>query len=251
MTDNTWRRLLKNHEFGPEKTSEDKEKMQKAEKEWAEKNYLNIKVLRECHEHVQDLELRLSRRNLVENNTANDNSHEWVKEEKYIVLKVVIAGAFYPHYYARSTRNKREAEVSNFKQLCGRDPCDTVYFSGFDADCCRHFYIERIKDFFIRQKVVEKENAHKLKITFDDLAKKVFVTFKKSGKEDDIKDYGVAAQPGFVLTEVYKSIKMRKLCPTYKLEIMAYVLITYLIIFEKFLNVYSCRHVCLFSPFFI
>lgn len=211
----TWRSKRDDGDFGSDKTHEERKRLEEKEKAWTKKHALDRKSLHECAAYIEDIYIRLNRMGLL----TKDQKNNWSKNEKYIVLKVAIAGAFYPHYYVRSTKTKRQCETTIAEILTERDPCDTVYFTGFDKDDCRHIYIDRVKELFIKHKVVDPNERHKLKVTFDGAGQKVFVTFKKSGKEDDQKQFGVACQPGFVLTEVYKSIKMRRLMSTHKVPV--------------------------------
>lgn len=211
----TWHTKKRDAVFGTTETFEDIKAMNAAEDAWASANHLDLNSLYECNAIVDDLTARMKRVGLNVYDTDN-----WSKMEKFIVLKAVIAGAFYPNYYSRSSKNKRQCETATAKELTERDPCDTVYFTGFNKDDCRHIYIARIKEFFVQHKIVERNELHKIKVTFDGVGQKVFVTFKKSGKENDKKTYGVACQPGFVLTEVYKSVKMRQISPKHEFPII-------------------------------
>lgn len=205
-----WKRLRSRGEFGDIKSYKDREVVRKAEKDWASKNYLEITSLRECDEYVKDLRIRIKRMNLID---CSKSDVTWNRNEKYIVLKVVIAGAFYPNYFSRSTKLKRSLDADGFKTLGGRDPSDSVYFTGFKSDDLPHIYIKSIRDILIRFKVISPKDAHNVIVSHDGLSEKVYVTFRKNGKEGDMKDYGVACQPGFVLTEIYKAIKMRMISP--------------------------------------
>lgn len=203
---NTWKTLTSQHVFGNVRTKAGKD----AERKWANENNLEVAGLHECDAYVQELRHRVRRSGLVEFNTS-----DWTENEKYIVLKVVISGAFYPNYFARSTKSRRENIANMYKTLCGRDPCDTVYFTGFRSEDLPHIYLQKIRDIFASKDdrkdcVVADKDLHAVKAAHEFGTEKIFVTFKKSGKEDDVKKYGVACQPGFVLTEVYKSMNLYK-----------------------------------------
>lgn len=212
-----WKQLRGQGKFGNVNNTKDRKTVQMAEKKWAEKNYLEISCLRECDECIKDLRRRINRMNLIDCTKSNVT---WNKNEKYIVLKVVIAGAFYPNYFSRSTKTRRTQVVEAFKKLDGRDPCDTVYFTGFRQADLPHLYIKSIKDILIQNDVISEEDACNTIVSHDGVSEKVYISFKKSGKEADVRDYGVACQPGFVLTEVYKSVKLRSLKKEHPIQIL-------------------------------
>ncbi|XP_031628409.1 probable ATP-dependent RNA helicase spindle-E [Contarinia nasturtii] len=205
----TWKKLRNAGEFGNIKNPKYRNEVKAAEKKWTEANYLEWNSLRECDEYVKDLRVRINRMNLIDCKC----DLKWSRNEKYIVLKVVFAGAFYPNYFSRSTKAKRGQtfEAEHFKTLGGRDLSDTVYFTGFKFSDMPHIYIKRIKDILVQNCVISEKDSHNITVSHDGVSERVFVSFKKSGKEGDIRKYGVACNPGFVLTEVYKAIKLRSL----------------------------------------
>lgn len=214
----TWKKLRSDCVFGDIHNVRDREKVRNAEKKWCEANFLEPASLRECDEYVRDLHVRINRLNLIDCTKSNV---KWNRDEKYIVLKVVIAGAFYPNYYTRSTKSKRGSEAETFKTLGGRDLGDTVYFSGFKASDLPHIYIKTIKDILVRNKVISANDAQNVIVSHDGVSEKVFVSFKKFGKESDIKTYGVACHPGIVHTEVYKAVKIRSLKLEHQFEVLS------------------------------
>lgn len=203
---NTWSKMHRNKLFGTDKTKAERDKMNECEKEWANKYNLEVAALRECQTYVKDLHLRLKRLQLKAMSHGNFN---WTDGEKNIILKVVISGAFYPNYFLRSSPNRTQNEREMYHMLDGREPTKTVYLKGFDNKFLRNIYAQSIKQQFVEHGVVD--NMSKVKVTFDSGAQKAFITFKTDGKKDDVRDYGVACQPGFALTEVYKSIRMRQM----------------------------------------
>lgn len=199
----TWRSLRVNGSFGNIKSNNDRQKVRTAEKSWSRKNCLEISALYECHEYVKELYVRIKRLKLV------PPKSDWNEQEKYIVLKVIICGGFYPSYFSRGTRLQNEDSKRVYQKLSGRDPTDTVYFEDCPKEILPHIYMEELRKIFVKGGVVSQEDAHKIKFSQDCGSRKLYVTFKRSGKEDDIRPYGLACQPGFVLSEVYKSVKMR------------------------------------------
>lgn len=178
--------------------------MNENERIWCNRFGLEVVALRECKELIADLKKRLKRLRLHKTNRKNN---PWTDNEKNVILKLVIGGAFYPNYFLRSSPKRLKNERDVFETLNGRDPTNTVYFTGFESKYIREIYVKSIKKIFVESGVVD--SMDKLNVSFDYGSQKVFVTFTASGKKDDARDYGVACMPGFVLTEVYKAIKMR------------------------------------------
>lgn len=215
-----WQRLRKQGQFGNIKNTNEFKAIRQAEKRWADENYLEIASLRECHECIKELRKRIERMNLIDCTKKNVT---WNKKEKYIVLKVVFAGAFYPNYFSRSTNLQRSSEAETFKKLGGHDSSDTVYFTGFKSNYLPHIYMKKIKEILVQNNVISERDVHTVAVCPDGVAEKVYVSFRKSGKEGDIQKYGVACQPGFVLTEVYKAVKLRFLRLEHPIEILSLV----------------------------
>lgn len=214
----TWKRLRGQGVFGNVNNVHERKAVQTAEKKWAVENFLEISSLRECFEKVKELRFRISRMHLLH---SIKSAVTWSKMEKYIVLKVVIAGAFYPNYFSRSTKTQRSEEAEIFKRIGGRDPSDTVYFSAFNCSDLPHMYIKTIKNILLENYVINEKDFHNVTVSNDGVAERVYVSFKKSGKEGDIKEYGVACQPGVVLTEVYKAAKLGKMKGEHTIEVLS------------------------------
>lgn len=105
----------------------------------------------------------------------------------------------------RSMKDEREA----FKEINGLDPRNTVYFSKFENQHDRCFYVKTIKDFFVRENIVSEDDLVNIKVTFGS-SEKAFVTFRNDEKEKE-DEYGLATMPGKIAAEVYKSVKARQL----------------------------------------
>lgn len=175
------------------------------EKAWCDRFGLDLTVLRECQALIKDIKCRLRRLQLI---PLQQSRAKWADKEKNIMLKVVIAGAFYPNYFVRSSPLVARNERAIFESLGGRDPCNTVFFTNFEAKYVRHIYVKAIKEIFVRSGIVD--SAEKLRVSIENGSQKIFVTFKSASKKADKKNYGMACMPGFVLTEIYKTIKMRQ-----------------------------------------
>lgn len=118
------------------------------------------------------------------------------------------AGAFYPNYFVRSTEETGSRET--FRAINGRNPCNTVFFTGFPEKYVRPLYTESIKKMLMPC----TNSPENIQVTFDEGNEKVFVSFKQNGTSMQ-KNYFtdldcVEKGPGQVCIEVYKALKMRK-----------------------------------------
>lgn len=171
---------------------------------------MQIRALTEMSHLVFEIENRL--KNLDIKIKKSPELQSWSKKETNLVLKIIICGAFYPYYFYTSSVLERES----FHILAGRDPCNTVFFKGFDPNYIGVLYEKNIKQLF-------KDIApmQELKVTFDNNSQRIFVTFSNSTKYyDDKNDIFIESMPGRVLTEIYKAVKMRKLTPKIKFPVM-------------------------------
>lgn len=182
------------------------------ERAFCREHCLDIRSMNECHQLVEDLTKRLDNLGIREDKGVE--RIRWTDQEKAIILKVVIAGAFYPNFYATSPISNPMIERDIFRTMNGRDPDNTVFFTGFRKDHIRQLYVEPIQRLFSNT-VIDEENIGCVKVSFDKDSEKVFVTFDISQSFND----GVRSDwdtqrcsiPGKTLTEVYKAVKMRKM----------------------------------------
>lgn len=192
--------------FGQNNSSiEERLEMKEAEREWGHKYCLDIDALNECQVRVNELKARLEKMNIQPSNSTNDI--EWNANEKAIILKVVIAGAFYPNYFVRTSSVKSDDPANDlFKAIGSRDPRTTVYYTGFPREFCRQLYIKSIKEIFIGHGVVDRKDADRIRVTFDPNSNKMFITFEahKNKQKENL-------MPGNVSMEVYKALKLRDL----------------------------------------
>lgn len=97
-----------------------------------------------------------------------------------------------------------------FRTINGRNPCNTVYFSGFPEKFIRPLYVESIK----KMMMPCTNSPDNIQVTFDEGNEKVFVTFRQTrasleaNMDTDLKCTEMG--PGQVCIEVYKALKLRK-----------------------------------------
>ncbi|XP_055295310.1 probable ATP-dependent RNA helicase spindle-E [Sitodiplosis mosellana] len=210
----TWTLKYNQKVFG--KTKE----QQKAEKEFCLRHYLDVRSLHECHHLVQELTQRLERLGIYE--LAGNDRLRWTEQEKCIILKMVIAGAFYPNFFATAPISNPMIERDVYRSLNGRDPHNTVYFTNFRQENIRELYADTIRNLFVGP-IVKKEDINDVKISFDN-SEKVFVTFdhSQSINADTRQDWDTkhCSIPGKTLTDVYKAVKMRKMNMPTRIAVM-------------------------------
>ena len=59
-----------------------------------------------------------------------EDALKWTEESKFLMLRMVMFGAFYPNYFIRQSNSEIE-QLANRTLLC-KDPKNTVYLEGMD-----------------------------------------------------------------------------------------------------------------------
>ncbi|KAJ4435831.1 hypothetical protein ANN_18450 [Periplaneta americana] len=171
------------------------------EKTWARRYYIQLKTMREVNVLVQDLTQRLKKLGIE--TTTGYGRVIWSDLEKPLVLKVVIAGAFYPNYFVRGAQGGQIDEREAVKLLVGRDPFNTVFFQNMPLNQPGELYVKTIKNYL-------KDCADEMKVSFDGTSK-VYVQFGRSySKEVDERRFR-SEIPGRVSMSVYRAVKLRQL----------------------------------------
>lgn len=202
-----WTLKYNQREFGANRSEQ-----LRLEREFCREHYLDIRSMNECHQLVQELTQRLDKLGIREDQGID--RVKWTDQEKAIILKVIIAGAFYPNFFATVPMSNPMIEREIFRTMNGRDPDNTVFFTGFRRDNIRQLYVQQIQNLF-RNTVLNETDMGCVKVSFDNESEKVFVTFDVSqcGGDAGQNDWDTrrCSIPGKTLIEVYKAIKMRKL----------------------------------------
>ncbi|KAG1700906.1 ATP-dependent RNA helicase TDRD9 [Nymphon striatum] len=93
---------------------------------WCRKNYIQLKRILDVEIQVEDLKLRMSQIGIQ----IDDQSKDQEIQDDMLILKLLIAAAFYPNYFVM---NKLD-EVQITKEISGLDPMTTVVLGGLPAD---------------------------------------------------------------------------------------------------------------------
>lgn len=175
--------------------------LRESAEQWARRFNVNLRSLKEMHLMVQELRQRCVSLNLQP--MPHQSSMKWSDRERPIILKVIIAGAFYPNYFMRTNKANRDNDRDVYQAISGKDPCRTVFFTQFEPRYMGELYTRRIKELFVEAKI-PPEN---IDVTFQHGTEKIFVTFKQDEEDSDVSK--VVEVPGRVMTEVYKAVRMR------------------------------------------
>uniref|UniRef100_A0A1B0AZQ3 Probable ATP-dependent RNA helicase spindle-E n=1 Tax=Glossina palpalis gambiensis TaxID=67801 RepID=A0A1B0AZQ3_9MUSC len=184
------------------------------ENHWAERFFVNLRSIKEMHLLVRTIYERLDHCNL--NPETSAHSPRWTEHERAIVLKIIIAGAFYPNYFTRTNLNDFVREHGIYHILCDNDPCNTVYFTNFDNRLIGQLYTRSFKDLFKSAYICPED----IEVRFQPGSQRVFITFNNEanfGSENIVERLMV---PGRVRPEIYKAIRMRMSRMTFNLNVM-------------------------------
>ncbi|KAL2743188.1 putative ATP-dependent RNA helicase spindle-E isoform X1 [Vespula maculifrons] len=161
------------------------------EKRWAQRQFVQIKVLREIEALVYDVTQRLKKFGITE--SVGINKVMWDDEVRPFVLKIVIAGAFYPNYFIKH-QNIEELKEGH-KILNGLDLTNTVYLQGWPLKQPGLLYARKIQNIF---QDCFKSSAGKVNVSFK--FSRIYLQFSKNYTDEERK----------IPLSVYRSIKMRQ-----------------------------------------
>lgn len=190
-----WRHNKEQGVFGPNAIREEA---------WARRYFLQMRALRETATLVRELKERLEKMGISE--TKGQGRFTWSQQEKPLILKIVMAGAFYPNYFVRGSHGGQVDEKEAVRLLVGRDPFNTVFLQGMPMDQPGELYIKTIKRAL-------GDCGRDMKVSFDGTSK-VYVQFGRPLSSSDQKkgDFNFVADiPGKICMPVYKGVKLRQL----------------------------------------
>ncbi|KAL1512681.1 hypothetical protein ABEB36_002237 [Hypothenemus hampei] len=190
---------------------------QKEELAWCQRNLVSLKGLREWQLLVNEIRLRLNYLDLKE--TVGPGKVYLTETEKPTVLKIVMAGAFYPNYFIKPSNYNQTAEREAVKLVGGRDPFCTVFFTGLNPQQPGQIYLRQIK-----QLIYEKgEKETDVQIGFDG-SMKIYVEFKYSSTEPTLVNLDgfnrLTYTTGKIPPKIYELIKRRQLNDVFELKLL-------------------------------
>ncbi|XP_050079301.1 probable ATP-dependent RNA helicase spindle-E [Anopheles maculipalpis] len=190
---------------------------------WCQRYMLDLKSLTEMAELVQEITYRLKNANIQV--VAGARNARWNDRERTVVLKVVMAGAFYPNYFLPLSSSERDlGDRQVYTEIGGRNPFRTVFFCGFDHyNYIGPLYRNQIRALLTERKA-DPEWQALMKVEFERNTNKIFVQFEypphlqpgQSQIRYDERNMVDRIHPG-----VYEAIKLRQVrCSNSELLVM-------------------------------
>ena len=161
----TWDRQKRRGNFNMRAGGEDREK------QFCETSFLQRNQLGEMRMLVEEITKCLKTIDIEP--LMIQDPVKWSVESKFLILRLIMFGAFYPNYFTRQSNSEVE-QLAN-RTLVGRDPKNTVYLQGMDEDQAKfgHLYSGQIKRIF--QDCTKEED--RIKLTFEE--RKIYVEFDR------------------------------------------------------------------------
>ncbi|XP_041969908.1 probable ATP-dependent RNA helicase spindle-E isoform X2 [Aricia agestis] len=186
-------------------------KQHSTEAQWARRFYVQLRALHELHDLVRELHSRISRDGI----DATAYPTPWSKHELPLVLKVILAGAFYPQYFVQGGSDGERERVA-VRTLGGLDPRRSVYLAGLPDYQPARLYAPLVR------KLVLKLLGDDSRVTVDNNSRKIYVTFEDSKQDTslDKNKSGDPTIPGQVVLPVYKAIKARQLRIDFRIPLL-------------------------------
>ncbi|KAL6437658.1 hypothetical protein ACFW04_004216 [Cataglyphis niger] len=167
-----------------------------AERQWAQRNGIQLKTLCELDALVNEITQRLLKFGIEE--SIGVNKGIWQDTDRDFVLKVVLAGAFYPNYFVKRMQNSELHKENIIMSLGALDPLKTVYLRGWPIEQPGYLYAKKFQEIFAKHLgIPEKQIA-----VFFDKSKRVYVQFHEKVHMND-NFYNIS-------NFVYQAVKIRQ-----------------------------------------
>ncbi|XP_078671642.1 ATP-dependent RNA helicase TDRD9-like isoform X2 [Branchiostoma floridae x Branchiostoma belcheri] len=165
---------------------------------WARKNMIQLKRIKEMSAVAKELQDRLANFNIRVSRDRNPHQNyrdpEQKREEDELILKMILAGAFYPNYFTCDASDEAEA----VRDLSGSNPLTTVMLRGMPP----------APFLYLRQ----------LKVLMDPCGKGKFIKLEDTRAYVEFEPEVARWDGTSVLPAVYTAVKMRSL-RTHPLEL--------------------------------
>ncbi|XP_050500207.1 probable ATP-dependent RNA helicase spindle-E isoform X2 [Diabrotica virgifera virgifera] len=188
------------------------------ERQWCSKNLVSLKGLREWQQMVKEINQRLEFLNIKQIHGQT----ELQIDEKPLVLKMIIAGAFYPNFFIREQNANEVDDKQLVRAVGGRDPYRSVYLTGMDSQQPGPVYIRAIKSLFKN----ENDRNTNISIGFDS-SNKIYVEFKVLSQYQNRMAISINGRQmvadtilGKIPREVYEAIRKRQLQHQFQLQLL-------------------------------
>eukprot|EP00092_Neocalanus_flemingeri_P009551 GFUD01010280.1.p1 GENE.GFUD01010280.1~~GFUD01010280.1.p1 ORF type:complete len:1519 (+),score=509.70 GFUD01010280.1:91-4647(+) len=196
----TWDSQKKRGFFNMKAGGEDRER------QFCEASFLQKNQLGEMKMQVEDLTRCLKMMDIEP--LQIQDPVQWSEESKFLILRLIMFGAFYPNYFTRQSNS--EVEQLAHRTLLGRDPKNTVYLQGMDEEQAKfgQLYSGQIKK--ILQDCTKEED--RIKLSFE--GRKIYVEFDRALGDTERSVAGYKADQmgnmtGDIIHQVYVAVKLR------------------------------------------
>lgn len=168
-----------------------------AEKQWAKRNGIQLKPLRELDALVNEVTRRLKQMGIKE--SVGINKVIWEDNDRIFALQVILAGAFYPNYFVKDPKSTQLLKDDVVRTLNSLDPMKTIYLRGWPMNQPGLLYAKKFQDIFSKCHNIP---VRQIMVSFDE-TKRVYAQFRKQkipGNKNSCK----------IAHFVYQAVKMRQ-----------------------------------------
>lgn len=188
------------------------------EKAWCERFNLERKNLHEMRQLINEIKLRLKELDVDVLDGRLAVSYE--QNEKPLILKICVAGAFLPNYFICGESSEIKVQEV-YKTMRSKNPLNTIIFR-----CNEKINIGKVYEEQIKKKIVAAgicKNINEVEVEFEKGSSKIFVTFPESqavDSEDLECKMSSSSVPGKVVSEIYKAVKLRQMGTKFTVDTM-------------------------------
>lgn len=170
-------------------------------KKFIAEHFVSLKSLQEASKLYDEIKLRLLHSQIEECHKPYGRKLD--EAQKAAVLKIVLAGSFYPNYFTYNGTGDRIDERGAVKAVGGYSPHNSVFLRGLPRDQPGSLYVKFIKDYFSKV-------ADEVDVKFD-ISNNGFIYVCCKNAKHYLLNGEVPQVPGKISLGVYRAIKMRHL----------------------------------------
>ncbi|KAL0112947.1 hypothetical protein PUN28_012296 [Cardiocondyla obscurior] len=149
----------------------------KDEKEWARRNSLRVRSLREMDAFINEINHKL--RDFGITDTMGPKKDAWENENRIFILKFIIAGAFYPNYFVKFPHNVNDRKRDIEKTLALRNAENTVYLTGWPVKQPGSLYSKKFQEIFSQH--IGIKNRENITVSFDG-SNRVYIEYETKNR---------------------------------------------------------------------
>lgn len=152
------------------------------ERQWARRKGLRLRSLREINALVIDITRKLNKFGIKEYMGSDKSTWDSHFVNRKVILKVVIAGAFYPNYFIKLPCDMAYRRKGMEKVMFDRDPTNTVILHGWPLKQPGPLYAKRLQEIFAN--FMKLENPDDITVSFDG-SSRVYIEYDKKDRSPD------------------------------------------------------------------